>query len=246
MTRLPSFSRSAAPLLSVPLRRWLLGASMVGALAGCGTPPSIVQTPTHVPALPPVVQVERAHTGSIFQASTSQAWLFADQYKPRRIGDTLKIDISESLTASNKLDTETSRENKVSSKGPGSGDDSLNGLLSGILNMDATAAGSDSFKGGGKSEKSNQLKGKIGASVINVLANGNLVVAGERQISFDGNLSTLRFSGVVNPKDIQPGGIVSSTDVVDARFEHVGRGDIRDANSRTWLQKVLTDTLTVW
>lgn len=218
--------------------------AMLGACSS--TPPSMVQVPTHVPALPAVTQVERINNGAIFQASSGQAWLFSDQYKPRRIGDTLKIDIAESLVSNNKQNSETSRENKVAAKGPGSGDSSLNGILAGILNMDASASGSDSFKGGGKSESTRELKGKLGASVINVLPNGNLVVAGERRIADHGNYSTLRFSGVVNPKDIMPGGVVASSDVVDARFEHLGQGDMAEANSRSWLQRLLTDSLAVW
>ncbi len=223
-------------------------ATAILTLSACAfsPPPSLVQGPTHVAAPAQYAQVEQMHNGSIFQPHNNQAWLFSDQYKPRRVGDTLKIEISEALTSSNNQSTETSRDNKVASKGPGTGDDSLPGLLRGILNMDASASGSDSFKGGGKHENSSALKGKMGASVINVLPNGNLVVAGERRISHNGNISTLRFSGVVNPKDIQPGGVVASTDVVNARFEHAGQGDVSDANSRNWMQRVLTQSLAVW
>jgi flagellar L-ring protein precursor FlgH len=172
--------------------------------------------------------------------------LFTDQRKPRNIGDTLKIDIAESLNASQSLSTDTSRDNKVASKGPGAGDAALGGVLTGLLNMDVSASSSDAYKGSGKSENAQALKGKIAASVINVLPNGNLVVAGERSIAMNGGVSTLRFSGVVNPADIKPGGIVASGDVVDARIEQVGGGDLADSASRGWLQRLLTKSLTVW
>ncbi|PXW93693.1 flagellar L-ring protein precursor FlgH [Sphaerotilus hippei] len=228
-------------------RAALLGLTALhGLLAACSSPPQVVQGPTSAPPVQAMAQVERLHTGAIFQPNASTSWLFSDQSKPRRIGDTLKVDIAESLSASNRQTMETGRENKVASKGPGSGDTSLNGILTGLLNMDASASGSDSFKGNGKLENANQLKGKLAATVINVLPNGNLVVAGERRIGFNGNVSTLRFSGVVSPRDIQPGGIVASTDVVDARFEHLGQGDMADANTRGWLQRALTNALTVW
>ena len=87
---------------------------------------------------------------------------------------------------------------------------------------------------------------RLSAYVINVLSNGNLVVAGERSMSFNGTLNTLRFSGVVNPLDIKAGGIVASGDVVDAKTELVGSGGPADAASRSWLQKLLTDGLSVW
>ena len=82
--------------------------------------------------------------------------------------------------------------------------------------------------------------------MINVLSNGNLVVAGERSMSFNGTLNTLRFSGVVNPLDIKAGGIVASGDVVDAKTELTGAGGTADTASRSWLQKLLTDGLSVW
>ena len=221
---------------------------LTGALAmgACSSPPPLVSGPTSVQQSQPVTYVERLNSGSIYQANNASAWLFTDQRKPRNIGDTLKIDISERLSASHSLSTDTSRENKVASKGPGAGDASLGGVLNGLLNMDASASGSDSYKGGGKSEADQTLKGKIAASVINVLPNGNLVVAGERSIAMNGGVSTLRFSGVVNPADIKPGGIVASGDVVDARIEQVGGGDLADAGSRGWLQRVLTKMLVVW
>jgi len=217
------------------------------ALGACSSAPPLVTGPTSAQAMQPVTYVERLNTGSIYQAGNNQtAWLFSDQRKPRNIGDTLKIDIVESLSASSSQATDTSRENKVASKGPGSGDASLNGVLGGILNMDVSASGSDSYKGGGKSENAQALKGKIAASVINVLPNGNLVVAGERSIAMNGGVSTLRFSGVVNPQDIKAGNIVASGDVVDARIEQVGGGDLADTASRGWLQRFFTKTLTVW
>jgi flagellar L-ring protein precursor FlgH len=82
--------------------------------------------------------------------------------------------------------------------------------------------------------------------VINVLPNGYLLIAGEKKIAFNGDVSSLRFSGVVNPKDIKPGSVVSSADIVNARLEQAGKGDISDTASRNWIQRVLTSTLTMW
>ena len=124
--------------------------------------------------------------------------------------------------------------------------DSLGTLLRGLANMDATASGSDAFTGKGSSQNVSTFNARLAAYVINVLSNGNLVVAGERSISFNGTLHTLRFSGVVNPLDIKAGGIVASGDVVDAKTELVGSGGTADTAQRSWLQKLLTDGLAVW
>jgi flagellar L-ring protein precursor FlgH len=45
----------------------------------------------------------------------------------------------------------------------------------------------------------------------------------------------LKFSGVVNPALIQPGNVVSSTQVADARLDYRGGGNIEQAQMQGWL-----------
>lgn len=216
---------------------------LVSCAACAGKAPSIVEGPLVAPSVPRPAYVERTNNGAIFQPSMHSASLFSDARKPSNVGDTLKVDISESLKASNAVDTDTSRENKLASKGPGS---SAGGLLGNILNLDAAASGSDSYKGNGNTSNTATFTGQLTASVIAVHPNGNLLVAGERSTSLNGNISTLRFSGIVNPKDIKPGNIVASSDAANARLEVAGKGDVSTAGSRTWIQRVLANSLAIW
>ena len=220
--------------------------TLAGTLAGCSTPQPLVQGPVSVRPVAPPTYAERTVTGGIYRANLGNVSLFSDQRKPQAIGDTIKIDISETLSASSVVNSVNSRDNAVSSKGPGTSSDSLGSLLKGLANMNATASGSDSFTGKGNSQNTAQFNARLAAYVVNVLSNGNLVVAGERSMSFNGGVNTLRFSGVVNPLDIKAGGIVASGDVVDAKTELVGSGGTADTASRSWLQKLLTDGLSVW
>ena len=57
-------------------------------------------------------------------------------------------------------------------------------------------------------------------TVIEVLPNGNLIVAGEKQIAMNKGVEFIRFSGMINPDTIQTGNTVSSTAVADARVEY--------------------------
>ena len=220
--------------------------AVAGVLGGCSSPQPLVQGPVSVRPVPPPSYAERTVTGGIYRANLNNVALFSDQRKPQAIGDTIKIDISESLNASSVVNSVNSRDNSVTSKGPGTHSDSLGSLLKGLANMDVVASGSDSFTGKGNSQNTSTFQARISAYVINVLPNGNLVVAGERSMSFNGTLNTLRFSGVVNPLDIKAGGIVASGDVVDAKTELTGSGGTADTASRSWLQKLLTDGLSVW
>ena len=237
MNLLPSSIRSLAALSAL---------AIAAVLGGCGTPQPLVQGPVSVRPVPPPNYAERTVTGGIYRSNMNNVALFSDQRKPQAIGDTIKIDISESLNASSVVNSVNSRANAVASKGPGMNSNSLGSLLKGLANMDATASGSDSFTGKGNSQNTAKFNARLSAFVINVQSNGNLVVAGERSMSFNGTINTLRFSGVVNPLDIKAGGIVASGDVADAKTELVGSGGTADTASRSWLQKLLTDGLSVW
>lgn len=233
-----------------PRRRPAWAALLVASLAlpGCSLfqarAPEPVQ-PSYAPPIPRPPNVERVNNGAIYQLGQPLVFSYAGRTKPRRIGDTLKVDIAESLASSNRIASNTSRENAVASKGPGTTDDTW-GILKGILNLDVTASGSDSYKGSGSSENTSSFSGQLAASVINVLPNGNLLVAGERSVMVRGDFTLLRFSGIVDPKDLRDGNVVASVDVAQARVEVGGKGDISEAASRSWLQRVLTGTLSVW
>ncbi|SDO65327.1 flagellar L-ring protein precursor FlgH [Rhodoferax sp. OV413] len=215
-------------------------------ISGCASSDSIIPPPVRANPLPQPMDVEPAVTGAIFRKHMTSGSLFSDRRRPHKIGDALKIDIAENLSASSELSTDTSRATTLASKGPGSNSNSLGGILKGIMNIDASASGSDTYKGSGNTESSNKFSGRLAAAVINVQSNGYLVVAGERSIAFNSGISTLRFSGVVNPLDITNGNVVASSDVVDARLELVGRGDVSDAASRSWIQKILAKSLSFW
>lgn len=224
----------------------LAALAVAGALAGCTSPGPLVQGPVSVRPVAPPNYAERTVTGGIYRANLNNVSLFSDQRKPQAIGDTIKIDISESLNANSTVNSVNSRANAVASKGPGLNSNSLGSLLKGLANMDATASGSDSFTGKGNAQNTTTFTARLSAYVVNVLSNGNLVVAGERSMAFNGGVTTLRFSGVVNPLDIKAGGIVASGDVADAKTELTGSGGAQDTAQKSWLQKLLTDGLSVW
>lgn len=232
--------------MHAPFRSLLLAAAALCAelLTGCTTTqPSIVTAPVSVTAGPRLASIERVNTGSLFRTRSFND-PFSGRAKPRNVGDSLKVDIVESMNASSTAKTDTSRENAMANKGPGS--NSGTGFLGSVLNLDAQASGSDSFKGDGSTSNSSSFTGQIAVSVINVLPNGYLLVAGERALAMNGDVKTLRFSGVVDPRDLRPENMVASTDVINARLEVAGRGDTSEAGQRSWMQRVLTNTLAIW
>ena len=222
-----------------------LCAALAWALSACGaTAPTIIDTPLYMRPSAPTSVVERTTTGSIFSAQISPYALFSSEPAPQRVGDLLKIQIAETQNAESESTARASRESKFSSKGPGS--KLSNGLLAGLMNQDATAGGANSVKGDGHSGRNRKFTGQLTVSVLNVLPNGFLLVAGERMLSVTGDISALRFSGVVNPKDIRQGNVVVSNDTLNARIEFVGQGELTETASRSWLQRVFNRALAVW
>jgi flagellar L-ring protein FlgH len=107
----------------------------------------------------------------------------------------------------------------------------------------ATGSSSNTFNGKGSTENTNDFSGTITATVTDVLANGHLVIAGEKQIGVNQNVDVLRFSGQVDPRSIQPGNSVASAQIANVRVEHRGRGAQADAQGIGWLGRFFLNVL---
>jgi flagellar L-ring protein precursor FlgH len=179
------------------------------ALAGCSTTPtSIVQRPTST--RPALVEAAPPSEGAIFQASTYRP-MFEDR-RARHIGDVLTISIVEKTAAVKAGASSGNKSGSVSFGAPG--------LLQGRLGGTVAANSANKFADGDNQSASNTFSGTIGVTVTEVLANGNLIVAGEKQIAMNKGVEFIRFSGMINPDTIQSGNMVSSTVVADARVEY--------------------------
>ena len=175
----------------------------------------------------------RAATGSLFQGGNYRP-TFEDR-RARNVGDTLTIQITENVTASQKS---TSTANRTSANT--SGITALPGVNfpSGSGPLGAIGANSASdFAGKGGTESANTFIGSITATVSEVLPNGHLVVVGEKQIGVNQNVDVLRFSGTVDPRAILPGSVVSSSQVANVRVASRGRGATDEAQTTGWLSR---------
>ncbi|MBC7404984.1 MAG: flagellar basal body L-ring protein FlgH [Cytophaga sp.] len=196
------------------------------ALVGCAVTPSpIVYQPTVVH--PQSAKPQREMNGAIFQAASYRP-LFED-VKARLVGDILTISISENTSAGKAAANSGSKSGGASFAAP---------LVLGLPAATIAKAGisttsATNFSEKGAATASNTFTGTIAVTVIDVLANGNLLVSGEKQIAFDKGAEFVRFSGVVNPHTISAANVVPSTQIADARFEYrsTSHVDLAEANS---------------
>ena len=65
----------------------------------------------------------------------------------------------------------------------------------------------------------------MSARVTGIAANGNLMIAGFREVTVNNEQQLIALTGVVRPKDVTPDNVVLSTYVADARIAYSGAGD---------------------
>jgi flagellar L-ring protein precursor FlgH len=179
-----------------------------------------------------VNQAIRPANGSLFQAASYRP-SFEDR-RARLVGDTITVQIVENVTASQKS---TSTANRTSSIGSDISALPLLGASADLAKLGIGASSKNDFSGKGGTESANTFSGSITATVIEVLPNGHLVVAGEKQIGVNQNVDVLRFSGTVDPRLVQPGSVVSSTQVANVRVESRGRGAQGEAQTVGWISR---------
>ena len=218
------------------LHRPLLAAVLVLAAlsGGCESIPQKVAVdfaPLPVAPAPVAAAQPRANTGSLFQTASYRPG-FEDR-RARLVGDTVTNQIVENVTASQ---TSSSTANRTSSM---SGSVSAFPFASATLlpKLTVGTASANDFSGEGATASANTFSGSITATVVEVLPNGHLLLAGEKQIGVNQNVDVLRFSGTVDPRALQPGSIVSSTQVANARIESRGRGAQAEAQTTGWIAR---------
>jgi flagellar L-ring protein precursor FlgH len=187
-------------------------------------------------ALPPL-SAPRAATGSLFSTVTYRP-LFEDR-RARLVGDNVTITIVEQVSASQKSTSTIDKKSAI--------DSSIKAVpfvsANSFSRASATAGTTTNFAGKGGTESANTFHGSITATVVEVLPNGHLVVTGEKQIGVNENVDVLRFSGTIDPRAIQAGSTVSSTQVANVRIQSKGRGSQGEVQAMPWLDRVFMSVL---
>jgi len=209
-------------------------------LGGCSYMTPRVDMPATEPVLPePTAAVAAPMAGAIFQAGQYRP-LFED-YRARLVGDTLVVQIVEKVSASQKSTSSIDKSGSLSGSVT-----ALPGVRPAAFaraTVEGTSA--NTFAGKGATENSNDFSGTITVVVRQVLPNGHLLIAGEKQIGVNSNVDVLRFSGQVDPRAIQTGNSVPSAQIANVRLEHRGRGAQADAQAVGWLQRVFFSVLPI-
>ncbi len=179
-----------------------------------------------------------AETGSLFNLANSSS--LYDDSKPRGIGDIITVNLDEKTKAAKSADADLNKTNDASMDPLAVGGKDL---TVGEYNFSYALKNDNKFSGSAAANQSNSLSGSITVEVIEVLANGNLVIRGEKWLTFNTGDEYIRLSGTIRPDDIDFDNTIASTRISNARIQYSGTGTNQDMQEPGFLARFFNVSL---
>lgn len=183
---------------------------------------------------PPVVtEQQKPSNGSLFTDGAANANLLGD-FKARRIGDLVFIDVVEENVAK-----VTSSANRKRDSGAVGGIGTVAGALpvpgAAVAGTIVGALGTRKYDGNGTTQRNSSVRARIAARVIEVLPNGDLRVEALKLVKINKETEQLAVTGIVRPNDLAGDNSIETNFVGDLRVEFNGKGVASADNAPGWL-----------
>ena len=220
--------------MSISSRTLLLVLALPMLLAGGCTvlpPTPLTHSPDFAPVQPVSSDRTRLATGGIYNSRVSESWF--GRGRNYQVGDVITVLLSESTQAKRSQDSKVSRDssNDVIPKGVNA---KTAGLVPGLLSGLKTDGGKISNTGTGTANQLATLEGSVAVTVVDVLANGNLVLRGEKQLALSEGSEVIQVAGTIRPEDVAPNNTVQSRRLANAQITYRGTGDLAAASRAGW------------
>ena len=212
--------------------RLLALVAIVYLLQGCATEPVdmvLRPSPEFQPVYPLASDRQKVATGGIYSNRQSDAWF--GRGRNYQVGDIITVLLNESTQAARTQNTDVSRDTKNSLP---SGMSTKVGQMSPFLNGIDLNNNNNSSKGAGKADQQASLSGSVAVTVIEILANGNLMIRGEKKLGLSEGTEVIQVSGVIRPEDVGPNSTVQSKRLANAQIAYRGSGDLANATKAGW------------
>lgn len=216
-------------------------ALMLGLSACMPTEHSVLQDKNHdtVEQAMQAPRQDNLQTGSLWK--NTGATMFTDP-KAAHVGDLVTVLVQENASATRQLDMSKSKassrqtavnaflgyEKSLAAK-------NTNFTPSSAVNM----SDSNSFNGQGATSNSDTLTASVTAVVTEVFPNGNLRIAGRREVTINQQPQELTFAGVIRPSDIAPDNTIPSAKVAQAKISYGGGGELASVAHQGWFGRTL-------
>jgi flagellar L-ring protein precursor FlgH len=206
-------------------------ALLVALCAGCTVlpPAPLVHTPDFSPVYPVAQEPAKLATGAIYVAKQGDS--FFGRGRNFQVGDVITVLLNESTQAAR---TQSGNVSRTSSNDVVPGLQTLMNKTGGIFKGANVSGGSIDNKGSGTADQTASLTGSVAVSVVSVMANGNLVLRGEKQLALTEGSEIIQVAGIVRPDDIAPNNTVQSRRLANAQISYRGTGDLAAASRAGW------------
>jgi flagellar L-ring protein precursor FlgH len=196
------------------------------ALSACSVLPR--EPLAHSEGFRPVYPVAQAApqmaTGAIYNGAQGES--FFGRGRSFQVGDVITVLLNES--------TQAGRTQSGVVKRTSSNDVVPAAMGGGLLPAANLLGGTIKNEGSGTADQTATLTGSIAVSVVDVMANGNLILRGEKQLALTEGAEIIQVAGVVRPDDIAPNGTVQSRRLANAQITYRGTGDMAAASRAGW------------
>jgi flagellar L-ring protein precursor FlgH len=233
-----------AKLMTSSFLRLIILSAFSYALSGCSTYVSQLEGQSFEPVDPPIAFANnQSPNGAIFRKG--QSGLFATDQRARRIGDILTVSFNETFSATKAQTSSSSKNDAFGVTLPTALPNILTGGFatddSGTNGGGLKAGTARTFAGAGNAAQSNSFTGLLSVTVIRVFENGNMEVAGQKEITLNQGNEYVRVRGVVRPEDISATNLVSSNRLADAQIRYTGSGHLADTAKPGWLSNLMRE-----
>jgi len=231
MNAIASFGQK---FIGIPSKRILLIGSVMlaGCLTGCNVMPP--QAMTHSPQFEPVYPLKQVQastaTGAIYIGRQSDSWF--GKGRNFQVGDVITVLLNESTQAARSQVGSISRNSTNDMLSPGLA--VLGNKLGGVMKGTDFSKTDISNKGTGTADQTASLNGSVAVAVVEVMANGNLVLRGEKQLALTEGSEVIQVAGIIRPEDVSPNNTVQSRRLANAQIAYRGSGDLANATRAGW------------
>ena len=182
--------------------------ALVGLLQACASDNTelvLKPSPDFAPVYPLASDRPKVATGGIYSNRQSDAWF--GRGRNYQVGDIITVLLNESTQAARTQNSEINRDSK-------------NTLPTGFSK--------------GQADQQASLVGSVAVTVVEILANGNLVIRGEKKLGLAEGTEVIQVTGVIRPEDVGPNSTVQSRRLANAQIAYRGTGDLANATRVGW------------
>jgi len=184
-----------------------------------------------------------AQGDSLFTRQVADRGTLISEDKIRfQIGDMVTVLVRENINASADSQLDTEKKSKIDAKSPESSNASLTGGWVDLNPAKLPNIGIDvknKHESDGSTSRKNQVVFTVACTVLRVMPNGNVELAGEKRVTVNRDDTLIRVTGIARTRDVTAQNTIDSNLLANAQVELKGQGPLWNNQRRGFLTRFL-------